>query len=79
MKKISYPIHVTSIADVPSSTGLGTSSAFTVALMAAINKLKGREVSKSYLAEQAIYIERHVAGLAGGRQDQWAALVDFVR
>ena len=78
-EKISYPIHVTSIADVPSSTGLGTSSAFTVALMAAINKLKGREVSKAYLAEQAIYIERDVAGLAGGRQDQWWAALGGLR
>ena len=69
--KIERSIHITSIADVPASTGLGTSSAFTVALLAALHRLEGRTVSSRYLASQAIYIEREVAGLQGGEQDQW--------
>lgn len=69
--KINRPIHITSIADVPASTGLGTSSAFTVALLAALHRLDGRAVSARYLASQAIYIEREVAALQGGEQDQW--------
>lgn len=75
---LDVPLHITSIADVPASTGLGTSSAFTVALVAALYRFKKQVVTKEEIAKTAIHVEREVGGLAGGHQDQWwAALGGF--
>lgn len=68
------PLHINSFSDVPSGTGLGTSSAFTVALLNSLYELKGTCKTQRYIAEEAIYIEREVVGAAGGVQDQyWSA------
>src|SRR5687768_12684725 len=44
--------------DLPARSGLGSSSAFTVGLLAAIHALEGRHVSKEELASSAIYVEQ---------------------
>lgn len=67
-------MEITSIADVPSSgTGLGSSSAFTVALLAGLLKLQNRQVSLSELAEMACEVEIRILQSPIGYQDQYAS------
>lgn len=58
--------------DLPARSGLGSSSAFTVGLLHALYGLQGKMKSKSFLANQAIHIEREVLQEAVGIQDQIA-------
>lgn len=60
-------------ADLPARSGLGTSSAFAVAMLMGFYALKGKYVDKQQLAEEAIYLERELCGESGGLQDQIAA------
>jgi D-glycero-alpha-D-manno-heptose-7-phosphate kinase len=60
-----------SSADVPSGTGLGSSSAFTVGLLNLCNAYQGRYVSRGQLAELASEIEIDKLGEPIGKQDQY--------
>ncbi len=61
-------------ADLPGRSGLGSSSAFMVGLLHALNALSGRMVSKRQLGCEAIRIEQEVLKESVGCQDQlWAA------
>lgn len=60
-------------ADIPASSGLGTSSAFAVGLITAIEASRGHEIEPKMIADTAIHIERKVLREAGGWQDQIAA------
>jgi len=60
-------------ADLPAWSGLGTSSAFGVGLVAALAGMEGRLLSKKDLAIETIRLERHVLKEPGGYQDQVAA------
>lgn len=60
-------------ADLPARSGLGTSSSFAVGMLNAFYALKGKYVDKRKLADDAIYLERHMCGEVGGWQDQIAA------
>ena len=69
-------LEITSVADVPSNgTGLGSSSAFTVALLLGLNRLNGVKISKYDLAIQACEVEIELAKSPIGRQDQFASTV----
>ena len=57
-------------ADIPARTGLGTSSAFAVGLINALNEYKGSDFDKFRIANQAIYLERVLCNEVGGVQDQ---------
>jgi D-glycero-alpha-D-manno-heptose-7-phosphate kinase len=70
---IEPPIYVSTVGDVPASTGLGGSSAFCVGLLNALHRYKGERVSAGQLAEEASYIEIDVLGEPIGKQDQYAA------
>lgn len=61
-------IHIA--ADLPSYSGLGSSSSFTVGLLQAINAFKGQNISALELAKEAIRIERDVLRESVGCQDQ---------
>lgn len=61
------------LSDLPARAGLGSSSAFVVGLLNALNLLRGTTLTKRQLADEAIRIERHVMAEAGGIQDQIAA------
>jgi D-glycero-alpha-D-manno-heptose-7-phosphate kinase len=68
------PIDFTSLADVPSRTGLGGSSSFCVGMVHLMKKLEGKPVNKKDIAKTAIHIERNILKDSGGIQDQiWAA------
>ncbi len=71
--KIDSGIEITSIADVPSNTGLGSSSSFTVGLLNALHAYKNEKVSAKDLAEEACYIEIERLKEPIGKQDQYAA------
>ncbi len=60
-------------ADLPSRTGLGSSSTFTVGLLNSLYALKGKEVSEMQLAGESIYIEQEMIKENVGCQDQIAA------
>ena len=64
---------IISFADIPSDTGLGTSSSFTVGLITALATYKGVRMSKYEIAEMACHIERDLLNEAGGKQDQYIA------
>ena len=66
-------IGLTSIADIPSGTGLGSSSAFTVALLQLLHTYKGEYVSKYKLAKEACEMEIEKLGEPIGKQDQFAS------
>ena len=60
-------------ADIPARSGVGSSSAFAVALLQAFYALKGKYISKQQLAKEAIYLERTLCKESGGWQDQIAS------
>lgn len=62
-----------SSADIPSGTGLGSSSAFTVGLINLCNIYTGRYMSKAEIAEYACRIEIDRLKEPIGKQDQYAA------
>ncbi|HYE64430.1 MAG TPA: hypothetical protein VD966_02535 [Pyrinomonadaceae bacterium] len=67
------PIYISTVADMPASSGLGGSSSFAVGLLHALHAYKGERVSAGQLAEEASYIEIEVLGQPIGKQDQYAA------
>ncbi len=70
---VSGGIEVSSSADVPSGTGLGSSSSFTVGLLQVLSAFKSRFLSREQLASSASHLEIDVLGEPIGRQDQYAA------
>ena len=66
-------VEISSMADIPSGTGLGSSSAFTVALLHLLHTYKGEFVSKYKLAKDACEVEIDKLGEPIGKQDQFAA------
>lgn len=78
MHRIARGVEVHSIADVPGGTGLGSSSAFTVGLLAALAVSQDRSVDPLALARAACTIEIERCGKAIGQQDQYAAALGGV-
>ena len=60
-------------AEYPLGAGLGGSSAAGVAVIGALAAWRGEEVSTSTLAEESRRLEVEDLGIAGGRQDHYAA------
>jgi D-glycero-alpha-D-manno-heptose-7-phosphate kinase len=71
--KIDPPIYISTVGDLPASTGLGGSSSFAVGLLNALHAYRGEKVSAGQLAEEASYIEINVLQEPIGKQDQYAA------
>jgi D-glycero-alpha-D-manno-heptose-7-phosphate kinase len=72
LMKIDFPIEITTQADIPGQTGLGSSSAFAVGLLHALYALKGETVTKGALARLAAHIEIDILGRNIGAQDHYA-------
>lgn len=66
-------VELSSMADIPAGTGLGSSSTFTVALLQLLNTYKGQYQSKYKLAKDACEVEIGKLGEPIGKQDQFAA------
>ena len=58
-KNVPKKIEIVHNADLPAQSGLGTSSAFTVGLLHALNGLKNHQIPKKNLAYNAIEIEQN--------------------
>ena len=71
--KIDPPIYISTVGDLPASTGLAGSSSFAVGLLQALHAYRGERVSPSQLAEEACHIEITVLKEPIGKQDQYAA------
>ena len=66
-------VEITSIADVPAGSGLGSSSSLTVGALNALYAFQGHHVSPDELARQACEVEIDVLGRPIGKQDQYIA------
>jgi len=66
-------IEISSMADVPAGTGLGSSSTYLVALLAGLYELKRVRVPTRELAETAFHIEKELAHHPVGKQDHYLA------
>jgi D-glycero-alpha-D-manno-heptose-7-phosphate kinase len=62
-------LEITSMADIPAGTGLGSSGSFTTSLLKAIHALKKNPVHPEELADQACRIEMDILGEPVGKQD----------
>lgn len=67
------------MSDISGGTGLGGSSAFTIALKSSLNKFLGVSSDPISLAKYAIEIERNKLGESGGWQDQYHCSVGGLR
>lgn len=72
MTGVKKGIEITSISDIPSGTGLGSSSCFTVGLLNALFTYAGRQMSSEQLARLACEIEIDILKHPIGKQDQYA-------
>ena len=70
---IKPPLYISTIADLPSGSGLGSSAAFAVGLLNALHTYRGEAVSEGQLAEEACHVEIEILVRPVGKQDQYAA------
>jgi D-glycero-alpha-D-manno-heptose-7-phosphate kinase len=74
LTKVDVPyLEITSMADIPAGTGLGSSGAFTTSLLKALHTLQKNLVHPQELAEQACHIELDLLQEPVGKQDQYIA------
>lgn len=74
------PCALSTHSDAPHGSGLGSSGAMDVAIVAALAGAAGRELSTREIADLACRLEGQEAGIPGGRQDQFiAAYGGFLR
>jgi D-glycero-alpha-D-manno-heptose-7-phosphate kinase len=71
-EKLTSGLEVTLHNDAPPGSGLGSSSAITVALVSALVDLLRLPVNSYQIADLAYRIERLEVGIKGGKQDQYA-------
>jgi D-glycero-alpha-D-manno-heptose-7-phosphate kinase len=68
--KINKKAQIHYLSDIPSATGLGSSSSFTVGLLKVLYCLKKKEISNFSLAKKSIFIEQNLNKEVVGCQDQ---------
>jgi D-glycero-alpha-D-manno-heptose-7-phosphate kinase len=66
-------IEITTLADIPSGTGLGSSGSFTTALLKALHAHRRQLVHPPQLAELACHVEMERLGEPVGKQDPYIA------
>jgi D-glycero-alpha-D-manno-heptose-7-phosphate kinase len=66
-------IEITSLADIPAGTGLGSSGSFTTALLKALACYRGEQLDTEELAMDACYIEMDCLKQPTGKQDHYIA------
>lgn len=66
------PLDITYSTDLPSGSGMATSSAFTAALLFGLHCIAGRtDISEWEIADRSYNLERNILGEKGGIQDQY--------
>jgi D-glycero-alpha-D-manno-heptose-7-phosphate kinase len=74
LQKLGTPqIEITTLADIPAGTGLGSSGSFTTALLKALYTYQRKVAHSQELAELACHIEIDRLGEPIGKQDQFIA------
>ncbi|MBI4169731.1 MAG: hypothetical protein HY510_07320 [Acidobacteria bacterium] len=68
-------VEITSIGDIPGSSGAGSSASFTVGLLHALHALKREQISQWRLAEEACRIELDVLKEPVGKHDQFITAI----
>lgn len=71
--QIEPSVYISTIADLPEFSGLGSSSSFAVGLLNALHAFQGERVSAGQLAEEASHVEIGVLQRPIGKQDHYAA------
>lgn len=66
-------VQINYTADLPTGSGIGSSSSFAVGLLKGLHAMRDEFPSKEELAKEAIFVERKMCAEAGGIQDQIAA------
>jgi D-glycero-alpha-D-manno-heptose-7-phosphate kinase len=66
-------VEISTFSHLPGQTGLGSSSAFSVALIKALNTLLGNNLTPAQCAEGASRLEIDLVGEPIGKQDQYAS------
>ena len=66
-------IEITTLADIPAGTGLGSSGSFTTALLKALHAHRRKLIHPQELAELACHVEIERLGEPVGKQDQYIA------
>ncbi len=68
-------IEISSVADIPAGTGLGSSSCYAVGLLHALHALKRDHVPLDKLADEDFKIEAEILGKPIGKQDPYMAAI----
>jgi D-glycero-alpha-D-manno-heptose-7-phosphate kinase len=68
-------IEITTLADIPAGTGLGSSGSFTTAFIKALYAYRRKHIHQENLAELACHIEIDRLGEPIGKQDQYISAV----
>ena len=71
-------VEITTLADIPAGTGLGSSGSFTTALLKSLFAHRKRHVHQEELAELACHVEIDRLGEPVGKQDQYIAAIGGV-
>lgn len=66
-------VEITTLADIPAGTGLGSSGSFTTALLKSLYAHRRKLIHPKELAELACHIEIDLLGEPVGKQDQYIA------
>ncbi len=74
LKGVHERIEISSMADLPDGTGLGSSGAYLVGVLTALHHYRRDFVPLPTVAEEACYIELDVLGKTIGKQDQYMAV-----
>ena len=71
-------IEITTLADIPSGTGLGSSGSFTTALLKALHAHRRKHLNPEELAALACHVEIDILNEPIGKQDQYIAAMGGV-
>ena len=72
-------LEIVSHADIPAGTGLGSSSAFTLALLAALHTFRREKLVATELAREAVVVELERVGSPIGVQDQYISALGGIQ